>query len=117
MKNIWRKLFPLSATAISIIWLLENDRDGWIRNNYGAVHLKSCNGVWLASEYYGLCLYHSIPPDDAKNIYLLTGVKMKLNSRDRKAIWKLFQNKHFYCVNPITKSIHRFAMLKDYKDV
>ena len=75
----------LSETARSLLWLLENDPDGWVFNSYDAVHRGSRVGVWLANSVYGLDARHSIPHG-----HFLDGRQVKLKWLDRKILFKAF---------------------------
>lgn len=78
-----------SDTARAILWLYTADPNGWRQDNYGAVHVESGVGIWLANQAYGLSVYCNITKADAQNFFVLHGKKIELSSGDCRLLWRV----------------------------
>ena len=75
----------ISETAKSVLWLLRNDRDGFVIGSHSMCHCGARIGIWTGNECYGLSLYYNVPKQDGSHI--LSGRQVRLKWRDRKAIY------------------------------
>jgi len=84
------RIFRLSETARAILWLWENDRQGWVAGGHSWAHPETGVGIWTSNGAPFVHVRFYVPREDARTGHILSGAELKMKWADRKALWKAF---------------------------